>query len=80
MCSDSYDRRVGTMRVISDKDLGGLTVLSRYDDGPCLRGPGPERLWCGHCGALVLEGVDPHRMPGVVFRCLCGAYNRPYVT
>jgi hypothetical protein len=66
------------MTVISDKDLADSVVLSRYGDGPCLRGPGPQRLWCGHCGELVLEGVDPERVEALIFRCNCGAYNRPH--
>lgn len=73
----SYDRIVRTMRVVSDRDLGTSTILNRYGPGPCLRGPGPQRLWCGHCGELVLEGVDPERFADTIFRCHCGAYNRP---
>ncbi len=42
----------------------------------CLRGSGSERLWCGHCGAMLLEGVNPHRVAHLVFRCSCGAHNR----
>jgi len=65
------------MRVVSDRDLGDDPVLDRFDHVPTLRGPGRQRLWCGHCGDLVLEGVDPGRLHGVIFRCHCGAYNRP---
>ncbi len=72
-----YDSIVRTMRVVSDKDLGDATVLDRFGAGPTLRGSGPERLWCGHCGDLVLEGIDPATVADVIFRCHCGAYNRP---
>lgn len=74
----AYHPIVFTMTVISDSDLADSVVLSRYGDGPCLRGPGPQRLWCGHCGELVLEGIDPGRVAQVIFRCNCGAYNRPH--
>jgi hypothetical protein len=65
------------MMVVSDQDLEDSPVLNRIDQGPCLRGPGRSRLWCGHCGTLLLEGVDPRNVADVVFRCECGAYNRP---
>lgn len=65
------------MTVISDRDLEGKRVLSRFSDGPLLRGPGTERRWCGHCGELVLDGADVAGLRGrrLVFRCNCGAYN-----
>lgn len=65
------------MLVVSDKELWDSTVLNRLEHGPCLRGPSDVRLWCGHCGALLVEGVEPSRVADVVFRCECGAYNRP---
>jgi len=67
------------MLVVSDQDLRDSEVLDRTEVGPCLRGPGPARLWCGHCGELLADGVDPRRVADVVFRCECGAYNRPIV-
>jgi hypothetical protein len=72
-----HHRDVRTMRVVSDRDLGDALILNRYGTGPTLRGSGPQRLWCGHCGELVLEGVDPERVAAIIFRCHCGAYNRP---
>lgn len=63
------------MTVISDRDLAGKTILSRFSQGPLLRGGGDEPLWCGHCGEVVLEGVDLAPLDGLVFRCNCGAYN-----
>jgi hypothetical protein len=68
---------MSTMMVVSDQDLGTSPVLNRIDAGPCLRGPGDVVLWCGHCGAVLVEGVEPGRVADVVFRCACGAYNRP---
>lgn len=71
------------MTVISDRDLAGKTVLSRYSGGPLLRGRGEQRLWCGHCGEVVLHGVDLRTLDGagdLVFRCNCGAYNLPPAT
>lgn len=65
------------MTVVSDRDLGDRVVLDRFGAEPTLRGPGEDRLWCGHCGDLVLEGVDPANVAGLIFRCHCGAYNRP---
>jgi hypothetical protein len=65
------------MMVVSDEDLLDSPVLNRIEHGPCLRGSGNARLWCGHCGKLLTEGVDPQRVAEVVFRCECGAYNRP---
>ena len=68
---------MATMLVVSDKDLKDSAVLNRIQHGPCLRGPGRLELWCGHCGELLVDGVDPRRVADVVFRCECGAYNRP---
>lgn len=65
------------MMVVSDQDLSDSPVLNRLEHGPCLRGPGDVRLWCGHCGALLVDGIEPSRVADVVFRCACGAYNRP---
>lgn len=65
------------MMVVSDQDLMDSPVLNRIEDGPCLRGSGSSQLWCGHCGDLLLEGVEPEGVADVVFRCVCGAYNRP---
>jgi hypothetical protein len=65
------------MVVVSDQELSDATVLKRIEHGPCLRGSGTAKLWCGHCGNLLLEGVDPERVANVVFQCECGAYNRP---
>jgi hypothetical protein len=65
------------MLVVSDQDLRDSAVLNRIEHGPCLRGPGTSELWCGHCGKLLVEGIEPERVADVVFRCECGAYNRP---
>lgn len=65
------------MTVVSDRDLGGHVVLDRLGPEPTLRGPGSTRLWCGHCGELLVEGVEPARLEALIFRCRCGAYNRP---
>jgi len=65
------------MMVVSDQELLDSPVLNRIEHGPCLRGSGTARLWCGHCGKLLVEGVEPRRVAEVVFRCECGAYNRP---
>jgi hypothetical protein len=70
---------VATMLVVSDQDLNDSAVLSRTELGPCLRGAGTAMLWCGNCGELLVEGVDPVRVVDVVFQCTCGAYNRPIV-
>jgi len=64
------------MVVVSDKDTQDATVLNRIDSGPCLRGSGESVSWCGHCGAILLRGVDPVRVADLIFRCECGAYNR----
>ena len=66
-----------TMLVVSDRETESATVLNRIDLGPCLRGSGDRISWCGHCGAVLLEGVDPERVADLIFRCACGAYNRP---
>ena len=68
---------MAAMLVVSDREIKDCAVLNRIERGPCLRGPGEVRLWCGNCGELLLEGVDPHRVADVVFRCECGALNRP---
>jgi hypothetical protein len=68
---------MAAMLVVSDQDLSDSPVLNRIEPGPCLRGPGDDVLWCGHCGELLLDGVAPDRVVDVVFRCACGAYNRP---
>jgi len=67
------------MLVVSDRDLGSSAVLNRTELGPCLRGSGATTLWCGNCGTVLTEGVDPERVCDLVFRCPCGAYNRPIV-
>jgi len=68
---------VATMLVVSDAEIAGTTVLNRIDHGPCLRGSADSNSWCGHCGRILLAGVDPARVSDVIFRCECGAYNRP---
>lgn len=70
---------VATMLVVSDQDLRDSAVLHPTELGPCLRGAGTAMLWCGNCGELLVEGVDPVRVAQVVFQCRCGAYNRPVV-
>jgi hypothetical protein len=64
------------MQVISAQEKTDDPVLDPIERGRCLRGSGSEQLWCGHCGATLLEGVDPHRVARLVFRCTCGAHNR----
>jgi hypothetical protein len=68
-----------TMMVVADAGPGEATVLNTVDSGPCLRGSGTSISWCGNCGAILLDGVDPQRVVDVIFRCECGAYNRPVV-
>ena len=34
----------------------------------------PEHV-CGGCGKVLLIGMQPGQMSGVVLRCPCGAYN-----
>ncbi|HLK45034.1 MAG TPA: hypothetical protein VKT18_03555 [Acidimicrobiales bacterium] len=65
------------MQVVTAEEKTDAPVLDAIERGcQCLRGSGSERLWCGHCGAMLLEGVNPHRVAHLVFRCSCGAHNR----
>ncbi len=76
--SDDPGRRPAEGRVltvISDRDLAGKVIISRFSAGPLLRGPRTDRFWCGHCGEVVLDGADLEALGGVVLRCNCGAYN-----
>lgn len=75
MAAPEGSRPVPVMRVISDRDLAGKTVLSRFSDAPLLRGSHGTPMWCGHCGQVVLDGVDLEPLRELVFRCNCGAYN-----
>jgi len=68
---------MSTMMVVSDQETTNATVLNRIDSGPCLLGPTEAISWCGNCGAVLLKGVDPTRVADIIFRCACGAYNRP---
>jgi hypothetical protein len=67
------------MMVVSDTETESATVLNRIDEGPCLQGSGHSVSWCGNCGEVLLKGVDPSRVADVIFRCGCGAYNRPVI-
>jgi hypothetical protein len=70
-------RAVSVMEVVFAEERSEAPVLEPIERGPCLRGPGSERLWCGHCGMLLVQGIDPRRVAHLVFRCRCGAHNRP---
>lgn len=45
-------------------------------EGPILRGESTGVEWlCGACGKVLVEGMEPGQVSGVVLRCACGVYN-----
>ena len=63
------------MQVVTAEEKTDAPVLDAIERGfQRLLGSGNQRLWCGHCGAMLLEGVNPHRVAHLVFRRSCGAH------
>ena len=52
-------------------------VLNRIEQGPACADPVTSGCGADTAASCSLDGVDPHRVADVVFRCECGAYNRP---
>lgn len=55
-----------------------MSIMDGTDNpGPSMRVEGasdPQHV-CGACGKVLLIGMGPGQVSGVVLRCECGAYN-----
>lgn len=63
----------------------GALTLARGENfsGPNFKGHGTTDMVCGHCGAVVSEGVSPTGLggrltgygKGIILQCDCGTFN-----
>lgn len=70
---------MGALKVISEQEADGRSVIV-FEGSPgeavfSAEHPADRSYCCGACGAVLLKGVGPGAIQGVVIKCLCGAFN-----